>query len=679
MPEFLLEVGCEELPASFVERAYTDLANALSKELEGLGLKNSEPVAMGTPRRLIVSFSDLKDRQEDSTKEQRGPSLQAAFGPDGNPTGALLGFCKSQGITPDDLRKDEQYVWVTKHIPGRDTREVLAEILPKIILGLNFDKSMRWGSSKVRFARPIRWVLAALGGELVSFNVEDVPSSLLTRGHRFYAPDEFEAKNLAELTSQLRKNFVEPEIEKRKAIILEEAKKVAKGAPEITDDLLDENAFLCEWPTAICGSFPESYLELPEPVLVTAMAKHERMFPIRDAAGKLTNSFVFIRNSGEDETVTRGCEWVLGARFNDARFFFEQDQKHDLNYFLEKTNDILFQAQLGTVRQRADRLASLAAIVAHHIDSGNATTQDLARQAGLLAKADLATGLVSELSSLQGVIGAQYAKAEGKADPVVNALSLQYKSPSRTFSGDSDNVAACLIVADQVDKLVGYLGLGIEPSGSSDPFGLRKSVTTLITLAENWDAQLGFVTLVADAVKGYASQGVELDETKIYSSLDSIFRGRYEALFSEYSYDVLQAVLSVNSHWLTDPKMVRGNLEIVQSLKADSLFVQTASRPINIVNAAKKKDEPMADTPILKKSDMDTVEAEALYDAIYTPKVDANDIKGHFLALVSPINAFFDNNMIMAEDKTVRFHRLSLAKVAADLFTTVGDFTKLEG
>ncbi len=679
MPEFLLEVGCEELPASFVEKAYTDLANSLAKELEGLGLKNSDPIAMGTPRRLIVSFPDLKERQEDSTKEQRGPSIQAAYGADGAPTGALLGFCKSQGIAPDDLRKDDQYVWVTKHIPGRTTDEVLAEILPKIILGLNFDKSMRWGSSKVRFARPIRWVLASFGGSLVSFHVEDVPSALLSRGHRFYAPDEFEARTLAELTTKLRESFVEPEISKRKELILEQARQVANGTPEITDDLLDENAFLCEWPTAICGTFPESYLELPEPVLVTAMAKHERMFPIRDASSKLTNSFVFIRNSGEDETVTRGCEWVLGARFNDARFFFEQDQKHDLNYFLEKTNDILFQQQLGTVRQRADRLAGLAATVAHHVDSDNSQIQALAREAGLLAKADLSTGLVSELSSLQGVIGAQYAKAEGKSDSVVHALSVQYKAPTKRFEGEAGHVAACLIIADQLDKLVGYLGLGIEPSGSSDPFGLRKSVTTLITLSENWDEQIGFVSLVPAALAEYQKQGIDLDESKIYASLDAIFRGRYEALYSDFSHDVLQAVLTVNSHWLTDPKKVRGNLEIVQSLKSDSLFVQTASRPINIVNAAKKKDEAMADTPILKRADMDTPEAEALYDAIYTPGVEADDIKAHFLKLVAPINAFFDNNMIMAEDKTVRFHRLSLAKVAADLFMTVGDFTKLEG
>jgi glycyl-tRNA synthetase beta chain len=536
---------------------------------------------------------------------------------------------------------------------------------------------MRWGSSKTRFARPIRWILASFNNALVPFTVEDVPSALLSQGHRFYSPDPFEAKNLEELTTKLRNNFVEPVVEMRKEKILKETIAVAKGAPEISDELLDENSFLCEWPTAISGSFPESYLELPEPVLVTAMAKHERMFPVRDENEKLTNSFVFIRNSGEDETVARGCEWVLGARFNDARFFYEQDQKSTLDDFLEKTNDMLFQAQLGTVRQRADRLSKLAAQIAYDTDEGSAKKVEWARLAGLYAKADLGTGLVSELSSLQGIIGGEYAKASGLPDEVVHALSVQYKHPTQKIQSDADWVAAALIVADQMDKLTGYLGLGIEPSGSSDPFALRKSVTTLISLAENWEAGISFGYLVKHAVAGYAEQGFELDLAKAESALDTIFRGRYEALYSEYSHDVLQAVISINPYWLTDPKMVRSNLTITEELKAMPSFVQAASRPLNIVASAKKKNEPMSDDSVLIRQDMDTEEAKSLYDAVYEPH--GVDSKAHLLSLVDPINSFFDNNMVMAEDPTQRFHRLSLANAAGRLLLTVADFTKLEG
>ncbi len=676
MPEFLLEVGCEELPASFVEKAYTDLAASLSKEFEALGIKNSEPVSMGTPRRLIVSFPDLKARQEDSSKEQRGPSLSAAFGPDGNPTGALLGFCKSQGLTVSDLRKDDQYVWVTKQIQGQDTTDVLSNILPGIILGLQFEKSMRWGSSKTRFARPIRWILASFNDAVVPFSVEDVPSALLSQGHRFYAPDPFEAKNLEELTFKLRENFVEPSVEIRKEKILKETIAVAKGAPEISDELLDENSFLCEWPTAICGSFPESYLELPEPVLVTAMAKHERMFPIRDVDGKLTNSFVFIRNSGDNETVTRGCEWVLGARFNDARFFYEQDQKLTLDDFLAKTSDMLFQAQLGTVRQRADRLSELAGTIAEKVG----VNCELAQEAGLYAKADLATGLVSELSSLQGVIGAEYARASGKHEAVAGALENQYRTPTAPLATDDQKVSACLIIADQIDKLAGYLGLGLEPSGSSDPFGLRKAVTTLIRVSENWPGDLpAYSSLLASAVGIYKVQGFELDQFKAEQSLSTIFRGRYEALFSEYRYDVINAAIPDNHAGITNPKFVLERIKLVDELRADDTFVQTASRPINIVAAAKKKGEQVREGNDFDLAGADTPDAKVLYDALVPAGGAGDDLRAHLLNLIAPINAFFDNNMIMAEDAKVRSCRLHLANLAAKVILATGDFTKLEG
>jgi glycyl-tRNA synthetase beta chain len=560
---------------------------------------------------------------------------------------------------------------------------------------------MRWGSSKTRFARPIRWVLAAFNENLVPFSVEDVPSSLLSHGHRFYAPTAFEAKNLEELTTKLRNAFVEPVMEMRKERILKQTIAVANGAPEISDDLLDENTFLCEWPTAISGTFPESYLELPEPVLVTAMAKHERMFPVRDANGKLTNSFVFIRNSGEDETVARGCEWVLGARFNDARFFYEQDQKHTLDDFLEKTNDMLFQAQLGTVRQRADRLSKVCeefvSFMALRAKAQERTTlpgsltesdSESARLAGLYAKADLSTGLVSELSSLQGIIGGEYARSAGFSEIVVRAISEQYQIPTAPITSREDKVAATLIVVDQLDKLAGYLGLGMDPTGSSDPYGLRKAVTILIRIGELWEGDyIGFDRQLFSAVESYREQGVELDYEKAKSSLETIFRGRYEALFPEISHDVFNAVFDKEFNGITDVAWALERLRLVHELKSNDQFVQAASRPINIISAAKKKGEAFATMVEMPYPDFspDTPEAEALYNAVpvkpdWLPEWDQEvDWKAHLESLVNPINAFFDNNMVMAEDKDVRYLRLSIANLAATIILTIGDFTKLEG
>src|SRR5579862_373170 len=452
MPELLLEVGTEELPATAVRRAYTELGARLASALEEAGVlePGKSPTTMGTPRRSIVSFPELAARQPDTEKEQRGPGLKAAYDAEGKPTQALLGFCRGQGVEVGDLRDDGQYVWVTKKVKGVDTVELLSEILPKAIKALTFDKTMRWGTGRLRFARPIRWILASFGGKLVPFEIEGVATGLQSYGHRFYSPEAFSASSFAELLKGLRERHVEPDPKSRKQRIVEGAVKVAEGAPDLPEGLVDENTFLTEWPTAIEGRFSPDFLELPSSVLVTAMAKHEKMFPVRDAEGKLTNRFVFVRNSGEDGSVRKGCEWVLNARFNDAKFFFEEDRKFKLDEFLAKTEGILFQEKLGTVRQRAERLRALAPLMVPL--PGESGEIGFAETAGLYAKADLATGLVSELASLQGVIGGEYARREGFADPVCWAIASQYdlsKNPKPDCPGG--RTAVRLVMADQLD------------------------------------------------------------------------------------------------------------------------------------------------------------------------------------------------------------------------------------
>ncbi len=704
MPEFLLEVGCEELPASFVEKAYGDLRDALCKELTELGVCEGGATACGTPRRLIVHFPNLKAQQEDSVKEQRGPSLQAAFEASGEPTKALLGFCKSQGVEPSDLRKDEQYVWVTKHVAGLPTSELLESILPRIILGLNFEKSMRWGASRARFARPIRWILAAYDGRALDFGVEGVHSALISYGHRFYAPDPFEAKTYAQLVAELRGRFVEPSSDARKASIVAQAHGLAAGCTDGYDDLLDENTFLTEWPTAILGSFPESYLELPEPVLVTAMAKHERMFPVRDASGKLSNQFIFIRNSGEDETVRKGCEWVLGARFNDARFFYEQDQKLTLDDFLAKTEGVVFQAQLGSVRQRADRLANLSAKLAKMFNFSTEEVE-MCRKVGLYAKADLATGLVSELSSLQGFVGGYYLRKEGREpDRVCWTIENQYSRFSLTeshedrqhawysaYASESEsqhNLLPLFQLADNLDKLAGYLGLGLSPSGSSDPFGLRRCVTSLIENAVLYpDIQgLSHVELIALAADEYEKQGFSLNADGISSTLADMHAARYPVLWasSKTRRPFEAALMRGNYREMTNPKSVRFRLETLEQFDTPA-DLQTIARPINLSNSAKSKGEKVGSIGDITKSGLNSEEGCTLLAAISqaAPKVESAktplELADTLKSLLAPINAFFDNAMVMSEDQTERFHRLSLANATAELLIVAGDFTKLEG
>ncbi len=687
MSELLLEVGCEELPATFVRKAYTDLLASLTAALEDAGILVSPGTVFGTPRRLIVSFPDLKDRQEDVTKDQRGPALKAAYGEDGNPTPALLGFCRSQGIEPSALRKDDQYVWFTRTIEGKPTSELLQEILPKAIRGLAFDKTMRWGASRMRFARPIRWILASLGGVTVPFEIEGVAAASVSRGHRFYAPESFVATSLDALIKGLRERKVEPDPEVRRKQIVDGAKSVAEGEPQMAEALIEENVFLTEWPTAIQGHFKESFQNLPQPVLITAMAKHEKMFPIRDQAGELTNRFVFIRNSGEDDSVRKGCEWVLNARFNDAQFFYSDDQKHSLEYFLEKTSGILFQEKLGSVRQRADRLAALAEKVAEKTGA-DAEEAEYARKAGLFAKADLSTGLVSELASLQGIVGGEYAKKEGWPEPVCSAMASHYdlsKNPSPDCPGA--RTAVRVTIADQLDKLAGYLGQGLEPSGSSDPFGLRRATTILIEAAWDWkEAMPSYRSLLDIALDLYVEQGVALDKDKAQNALSTVFASRYSAMLPDARHDILEGSLLADA---TSPRRVRLHVNSLSILAADVAFVQTATRPLNIVAAAEKKGVHFVSVHALQAVDagsLDSSEGATLLEALKSTDApldtaveaeDAQAVANHLRTLSAPINEFFNSTMVMVEDEATRTARLTLLQAASVQLLKAGDFTKI--
>lgn len=693
MPELLLELGCEELPATFVEKAFTDLRDKLVELLTEAKLigHGSAAVAMGTPRRLIVSIDHIEPRQADEQKEMRGPALKAAFDDAGNPTPALLGFCKSNGVDPATVRKDEKYVWVDKTIVGRDTNEVLQEILPQAIKSLTFDKTMRWGSSRMRFARPIRWMLAAFDGKLVPFVVESVQSTLTSQGHRFYSPDLFEAHHLSELLSELRGRHVEPDPEIRRERIVEGSKQAASGEPQLADVLVDENVFLTEWPTPIEGEFKPEFLDLPTPVLVTAMAKHEKMFPVKDADGKLTNRYVFVRNSGEDDTVRQGSTWVLNARFNDARFFYAEDKKRTMEEFLEKTSTIVFQEKLGNVRQRAERLSKLAEAIAE-ATGAKKEEQVLARTAGLFCKADLSTGLVSELPSLQGVIGAEYGRREGMLEEVCWAIQSHYdlsKNPKADTA--AARTAIRVTMADQLDKLAGYLGLGLQPTGSSDPFGLRRAVTLLIESAWLWNTPMpSFDGFIETAMELYAEQGVELKREGVLKVVGEIFASRYEALMPHVRHDILAAALLTDAvGTTTNPRGVRLRVKCLEHFGKDHAFVQTATRPMNIVAHALRKEIPFAQESPLTQVNPDALKSDQGFHLLQALKLRqeelekavaeerAEDVMSLLRALEKPINDFFEAAMIMDDDEEVRYARLSLSNACSLQLLTAGDFSKL--
>ena len=688
MPEFLLEIGVEELPASIVRSAAEQLLELLRARIEDAELGGETPVWYATPRRLIVSFPNIIERQPDKTIEKRGPAAKAAFSQDGAATPALIGFCKSLGVTPDKAQIRDDYVWVSAEVKGRISREVLAELIPDAVKNIAFEKTMRWGKARTRFSRPIRWILALCCGDVVSFSIEDVGSSNKSRGHRILAPEEFEVSSLQELLAGLRKRFVEPEPAIREKTIRESAREAL-----LTDELVDENVFLTEWPVALTGSFREEFLELPRPVLITAMAKHEKFFPVAGPSEKLTNKFISITNGGDEETVRGGNEWVLNARFNDAKFFYDEDIRHDLTYFLEKTARILFQDKLGTVRQRADRIANIAKNIAS--DAGLPKQEiEWCEKAGLLCKADLSTGLVSELPSLQGKIGGEYAHREGQPDAVCWGIAAHY-DPDRAPDCEGGRTALVVMCADQADRLAGYLGIGEAPSGSSDPYALRRAATMLLEAKESWEVPKKEISdWVLSAVSGYREQGIELQGDKeIRDLLIELLEGRFASMHPDIPHDVRDAVFAtirgrgILSGIAAGSSTATGSLRRAKALagvSTDIQFVRTAKRPANIVSAAKKKNIDFGLSKDFDGVDVSLFEhpeeKKLLDDAQGIAKLLGDDPEKNISVLrklAPPIDAFFDKVMVMTDNEKVRNNRLLLLSCVDQLFRKVGDFSKI--
>lgn len=688
MPEFLLEVGCEELPAFSIQSAATALRNAICAKLEEASLSYREAREFSTPRRLIVVVEDVQSVQEDRQVKKRGPTLQVAYKEDGTPSQALIGFAKSNGIEPADVIQEDGNVWAESVEKGRSASEVLAESIPDLVLGLSFSKTMRWGDRRTRFSRPIRWIVALFGGEVVPFEIAGVSSGNKSFAHRSLAPGPFEVSDGSGLLNGLRERFVEPDPAERQRLILEQVKGLVGDKADISDRLLAENVDLTEWPKATLGTFTEEYMELPESVLVTAMAKHERFFPVRTDGGKVENRFISIRNGGQEETVRRGNEWVLKARFNDARFYFLEDAKTPLREFRDQTARIQFHEGLGDVFKRSERLSALAAEVAKswNLDS---SAVEAAALAGELSKADLATGLVSELPSLQGVIGGEYARRDGLNEAVCLAIAHQY-DPATVLKdrGEGHEVALALAMADNLDKLAGYLGIGLVPTGSQDPFGLRRAVSNMVQIC--WGlagAKDGLRNLFNQAVELYRSQGVALDHELASNALADMLAQRYDAM-GDWGHDVQDAVVAEDGPDLMNPRLIRLCASSLTVLKADQEAVQAATRPVNISRAARKKGlgATPAETQNLLNFEFEhkverdlTVslgELESALDKAFENE-DAQTVAAAVAGTRPVIDSYFETVMVMAEQESLRDARLALMASLEHQILRVGDVTKL--
>ena len=690
MPHFLLEIGTEELPSGAIAPAVAQLKDALLARLreERLGVAPEDVRTWATPRRLALLVQGLPERQADAPVEARGPAVKVAFGPDGTPTKAAEGFARRQNVDVKGLVVEGDYVVARRTEPGRPTGEVLAAAVPDLLRALSFPKFMRWGAGNYRFGRPLRRFVALLDDEILRFEIEGVPGGDTTVGHRDLSRGPVAIPAPEAYPEALRAAFVEPDPVVRQEAIVAQARALAEsidGTAVLDPDLVEENVYLTEWVTAVLGAFDPAYLTLPRPVLVTAMKKHQRFFPVEDARvgdaqGNLLPHFIAVRNGGGDhlDTVRAGYEKVLASRFNDARFFFEHDRGSRLSDKVFKTERIVFQEKLGTLADKTKRLRRILEQTGLAEWTGDA---EAALRAAFLAKADLASEIVMELPALQGVMGREFALLEGEPPAVAEALLEQYLP---RFAGDdlpASPVGTALALADRADTLIGYMRfVGAEPRGSSDPFGLKRAAGAVVDLLARDAALPGVAALIAAAGDAYAAQGREPAPRS--GDLSALLETRLRGLLEERDarHDLVDALLVTN--WDNIAGLVNRAQVLMARMPTDALAAtaQVATRVRNILRPAAI---PEGDPDRALLAEPEELALLAALDAVLpqvADRLDAGDYGEAFddlAALNGPINRFFDAILVNAEDAALRGARLALLARADRLYLRLADFSKL--
>lgn len=684
--EFILEIGTEEIPSGFIPEALEDMKNRINKELETLRIGFGQIKALGTPRRLVLYIDNMSDKQGDIYAEITGPSKKVAFDENGNPTKAAIGFARAQGIDMANLQQVNtprgEYLAVRKKETGNDTREVLSSILPGFITSTSFPRSMRWGESSIRFARPIRWILCLFDGEVVPFGVGNIESSDQSFGHRFMKPFPFKVPDFNCYTKRLREAYVIVDPVERKNRIEEMISQAATGvAGKVLEDeeLLEDVTYLVEYPTAVVGRFEKEFLNLPREVLISSMREHQMYFSVVDESGNLLPYFVTVNNTlaKDPEIVVRGNERVLKARLSDARFFFKEDQRTPLSERVDDLKDIVFQSELGSLYEKVIRLQRTAECLALDIEPD---LKKATERAALLCKADLTSGMVGEFPKLQGVMGREYALLSGEDVEVATAIYEHYLP---RFAGDvlpSTPVGAFVSIADRLDTVVGCFGVGLVPTGTSDPYALRRQALGIINIILDKRYHISLSKLIERNIASLDGK-ISRDPVKVKEGVLEFFRLRlqHQLTTQGYSYDIVDAVLSLYSDDLVD------SFEKIRAL--EELKRQPDFEPLAV--AFKRASN------ILSQSSP----GEGVHVSLFQDPAEGNlfeayeEILGHMTKLVSkkrylealskmvrlrkPVDDFFDNVMVMVEDERIRKNRLALLAQVSRLFLKIADFTKI--
>jgi glycyl-tRNA synthetase beta chain len=683
--ELLIEIGTEEIPAAFLPKAMRDMDEIIGRELSNKRIQHDEIKTMATPRRLCLCVNNVAGRQEDQIIEKVGPAKRVAFDENGNPTKAAVGFATGQGIKVSELEivttEKGEYICARKKITGEDTMTLLPDIITKFMASIPFRKSMRWSNLQIRFARPIHWILAIYGGETIAFKIENIVSGDRSYGHRFMSAKSFKVKKLKDYVTNCKKHFVIVDPEERKRIILEEAGKAAKavgGKIFYTEDLLDTVTYLVEFPTAVCGSFDKDYLKLPKEVLTTSMISHQKYFPVVDDEEKLLPYFITINNTlaRDPQVVARGNEKVIRARLADAKFFFEEDQKTSLDKHFEKLRQVVFHTQLGTSYEKVMQMRELALYITQQI---NPSLTDTVARTAILAKADLETQMVCEFTELQGIMGREYALIAGENPLVAKAIYEHYLPTAAGGDLPETDEGAIISIADKLDTIVGFFGVNLIPTGTADPYALRRQALGIINIILNKRYPLNLKVMVDKSISILAGK-IKRPPEEIKANVIEFFKGRFENLLTSqgHPYDVVDAVLETGA-----ADFVRSfkKIEAMESFKSHADFEPLAIAFKRVANIIKEFKNGSVDP-----SKFESEEERSVYSAFLLTKekvtkhIERDDYLSALIELATlrnPVDGFFNNVLVMAKDDKVRFNRLSLLEEISGTFHMIADFSKI--
>ncbi len=681
--EFLLEIGTEEIPASFIPPATQSFCELFGRLLDNARISYSSQEWYATPRRLIFRALDLAPVQSSVEIEKTGPAKSAAFDEHGNPTKAAEGFARSQGVDVKDLvivstPKGEQ-VAIRKREEGRPTVEVLSEELPALLEKISFPKTMRWMGLDVRFARPIHWIVALFEEQVIPFSFGNIQSGNSTRGHRFTNPGNFAVSGFDQLRDTLENRGVVINPGRRRSEISRLVQELAasEGLKVFEEpDLLDEITYLVESPYPVMGEFSADFLELPASILITCMKKHQRYFSVQDDGGRITNRFIAVNNTPvQDPRMSlRGHQRVLKARLEDARFYFREDRKSPLMDRLEALKGVVFHSKLGTAHEKVERFTELAMMLAKKLAPDKV---DVVKHASLLCKCDLETGIVYEFPELQGIIGSYYAKMDGEPEEVSTAVREHYLP---AFAGDilpKGIVGALVSIADRMDTIAGCFSVGLIPTGAADPYGLRRNALGIIQILMNLEKPVDLPWLVREAVKLIDDKRTR-DLSEVEADVLEFFRTRFVNFHTsrDFSLDVVEAVVRARFDDLVD---ARRRVEALNQWKMSPDFDTIMIGFKRVVNILKNV-EPTECSPDLLQEESEKQLFSKFQEvaAQSAPLIDSgNYAKALELMteLKAPIDTFFDKVMVMVEDEQLRHNRLGLLRKIADFFIQIADFS----